>query len=165
MPKIFIFSDTHFNHNFMVDSWIRPKNYNELIKKNWIKYINKEDTVIHLWDVIFARASELWDILNNLPWYKILVKWNHDRQPNNWYLTKWFNFVCDKIELEVSDKKLYLSHKPLDLKEWEYNIHWHLHENTHRDDEFNLTDRHFLYSCELNKYKPKLLSEYKIWDQ
>lgn len=159
--KIFIISDTHFNHDIIKDpsfEW-RPDNYNELIIKNWKKIVWPEDTIIHLWDVIFSRASELHDILAQLPWTKILVKGNHDMNRNSWYLSKWFNFVCDKIELRVNHKNVILTHIPIKLEEWQYNIHWHLHSRKHRDQEFEKiqTDRHILYSCELEKYKPILL--------
>lgn len=159
--KIFIISDTHFNHEAIKneDFENRPDNYNELIIKNWKKLVSEGDTVIHLWDVIFARAWELKDILWQLPWTKILVKGNHDMNRNNWYLWKWFNFVCDKIELRVNHQDVILTHKPVELKEWQFNIHWHLHSWRHRDEEFSdiITDNHILYSCELENYKPLLL--------
>lgn len=158
---IYIISDTHFNHEAIKDFEWRPDNFNELIIKNWKKIVNPEDTIIHLGDVIFSRASELWDILWQLPWYKILVKGNHDMNRNGWYLNKWFNFVCDKIELRVNHKNVILTHKPIKLEIDQYNLHWHLHSNWHRDEEFQLvkTDRHILYSCELEKYKPILIEK------
>lgn len=161
--KLWIISDTHFNHEAITreDFENRPDNHKELIMNNWKKLVSPEDTVIHLWDVIFSRASELSDILGQLPWTKILVKGNHDMNRNNWYLSKWFNFVCDKIELRVNHKDVILTHIPQKLEEWKYNIHWHLHSGKHRDEECEhiLTDRHILYSCELENYKPLLLED------
>lgn len=160
MWKIFIISDTHFNHEKIKSLEWRPDNYNELIKHYWNKLVSPEDTIIHLWDVIFSRASELGNILACLPGTKILVKGNHDMNRNQWYLDKWFNLVCDKIEMRVNHKDAILTHIPIRLEENKYNIHWHLHSR-HRHEEFKdiLTDRHILYSCENENYKPRLLND------
>lgn len=159
--KIWIVSDTHFNHEAIKEYEWRPDNFNEIIIDNLKSVIKQEDTLIHLWDVIFNRQSELENILKEIPWTKILVKWNHDQNKNNWYLSKGFNLVCDKIELRFNHKKVILTHIPIKLLEDEYNLHWHLHSWNHRDEEFDKvkTDRHILYSPERYKYKPILLEE------
>jgi len=156
--KTWIISDTHFNHDVIKRSdfeW-RPDNYNELIRTNWRKLVQPEDTIIHLWDVIFSRAWELKEILSELPWTKILVRGNHDKNKHWWYLDKGFNLVVDKLELNVGDKIVTLTHEPIRVRHNEYNIHWHLHTKGHRDEEYKKvrTWRHILYACELQKYKP-----------
>lgn len=164
--KIWIISDTHFNHQFMIDKKIRPKSYQKKIIDNWKKYISSNDIVIHLWDVIFSRPSELTEILNNLPWYKILVKWNHDKNSDNWYFKKGFNEVHEEyflyIPIKNIIKKVHCTHSPIRTKA-HYNLSWHLHNfkwnNTFRHKEcLYLNNKSRIYSCELENYKPRLIS-------
>jgi calcineurin-like phosphoesterase family protein len=46
--KIWIISDTHFNHNRIIELEERPEDYQELIINNWKKLVKNEDTIIHL---------------------------------------------------------------------------------------------------------------------
>lgn len=167
--KIWIISDTHFNHKFMVDKWIRPDNYQELIINNWRKYVGIYDTVIHLWDVIFSRPSELWGILDSLPGYKILVKGNHDKNADNWYMSQGFNEVHLNYLITLwIDKVIECTHKPIKTTH-DINLSWHLHNykgnNTFRHKEaINLTNKSRVYSAELEDYHPVLL-EYIISEQ
>lgn len=157
--KIWIISDTHFNHEKLIELEWLPTNYQEQIIRNWKKLVAPTDTIIHLWDVIIARQSELELILRELSWTKILIKWNHDWNPNNWYLNKWFSLVLDKMEMTIWKKKLIFTHIPIVVWENEYNIHWHLHGNSHHEElEHILIDRHIL----INWLKPILLNEL-IW--
>lgn len=160
MWRILILADTHFNHEAMKTLEHRPLNYDALIKSNWKKLVKPEDTIIHLGDVILARASELKDILADLPGTKILVKGNHDWHGNNWYLEKWFNFVCDKIEMTINNINVIFTHAPIWLNDWEINIHghWHMSDQT-RYSHDNLSEEWFysLYSPMENNFKPVLL--------
>ena len=95
-----------------------------------------------------------------MPWLKILVKGNHDKRKDNQYIKKWFIEVLDKLELLFLGKELILTHEPIKIEKHFYNIHWRLHLN-HRDKGFIdiLSERHFLYSCEKENYKPILLEQ------
>lgn len=153
---IWITTDTHFNHPKILEYEERPNNYQELIIKNWKKYISKDDIIIHLWDVIFDRQSELTNILQDLPWYKVL-RWNHDKNTIEWYINKWFNFVCDRFDFKFRNKNIIFTHIPI-LVEWDntYNIHWHLHTKSHHLDiqKWLSIDKNILISIENLKYKP-----------
>lgn len=162
--KIWIISDTHFNHQFMINKWIRPDSYQWILLMQWHKYVGRNDTIIHLWDVIFSRPSELWWILNKLPGYKILVKGNHDKNKDNWYLSQWFHEVHEEYFMTFNwDDIIHLTHKPIITKH-AINVSWHLHNykwnNTFRHPEcLNLNYKSRVYSCELENYKPILLIE------
>lgn len=154
---IWIITDTHFNDSKMKQYESRPDNYDSIIIKNWKKYINPKDTVIHLWDVIFDRQSELYWIMKDLPWKKILVRWNHDRKKYNWYIEKWFDFVCDRFDLSYDNKNIIFTHIPIVINTGNtLNIHWHLHSRQHH---LNLQkglslEKNILISLEHSSYKP-----------
>ena len=155
--KIWIISDTHFNHPAIIDFEDRPKDYQAQIIRKWNNNVSDDDIVLHLWDVIFDRPSELEEILSLLKGTKILVRWNHDKRPINFYLRKGFDFAMDSFEFTYWWKDILFTHIPkTKLKEWQINIHWHCHSKWHR--EFNLTSNHLLYSAEIENYMPLLLT-------
>lgn len=160
--RTYIISDTHFNHQFMIDKKIRPEYYDRIIIENWKRKVRSIDTIIHLWDVIFSRPSELTTIMKDLPWYKILILGNHDRNSVNWYLSHWFNEVHSEYFIYLSNKKrIHLTHKPIKT-ELDYNICGHLHDyennNTFRHKEcLNLSSKSRIYSAEIENYMPILL--------
>lgn len=153
-----IVSDSHFNHeNIKTTFEFRPENYEEQICRKIRNNVKPWDTLIHLWDVIFDRPSELdWYLEDMWECTKILVKWNHDKRPDSFYYNKGFNLVVD--ELKIWD--VVLTHIPKrELLEWEINIHWHLHTNSHHINEY--TDepwRYICYSAEKENYMPILLN-------
>lgn len=163
MPKkIWIISDTHFNHQFMIDKWIRPEDYQQQLIDNWKVRVKDWDIVYHLGDVIFSRPSELWWILNELPGYKVLIRGNHDKNKPNWYLSQGFDEVHEEyfLTLDYPLRKIHLTHKPV-LTDADINISWHLHDyknnNTfwhHKEDAINLNEKSRIYSCELDLYRP-----------
>lgn len=160
--KIWIISDTHFNHQFLIDKGIRPANYQELIIERWKELIDKNDIVFHLWDVIFKNNSTLKEILEHLPGYKILITWNHDKNNLKWYISKWFNEAYEDYIIP-GPSPILLTHKP-HLAEWfKYNICWHQHMYIwlqHRwEDTGNITQKTRIYSAEIEKYYPILLED------
>ena len=60
----------------------RWKNHVEKIKKNWLKEISENDTVVltgdHSWGRNLAEAQEDLDFIIKLPGHKILLRGNHD---------------------------------------------------------------------------------------
>lgn len=168
--KYWIISDSHFNHKAIAQYCGRPENYNELIVENLHKAgIEPQDTLIHLGDVIFSKAGTLGDVIKQMPvCKKVLVKGNHDLEKNRWYIKRGFDFVCEFIVI----RRVVLTHVPIDMKShfcfknnWRFNIHGHLHNTPHRlcepeiasfyDEKLN-----FLYSPELENYKPKDFDDY-----
>ena len=159
MNKIFVISDTHFNHQSIIDKFeFRKPDYWEQIIRKINSQLEDWDILIHLWDVIFDKPSQLWDILKEIKpnITKILVRWNHDRNWINFYLNKGFNLVVDEFKINnVLWENIIFSHKPL-IKlplNW-VNIHWHLHTAI-----TNLPKhKYFCYSAENENYMPLLLN-------
>lgn len=120
-PSItWITSDTHFNHDVLVHENLRPPDNKKLILSEWKRLIAKQDTLIHLGDVIFYQYQELKGILDSVPCRKILTRGNHDKKTNGWYQRNGFDFVCDGMRLG----EYYFTHKPEDYL---VNVHGHLH--------------------------------------
>ena len=143
--KIHVISDTHFNHQKLVEFEKRPANFNEIIIRNWNKTVADDDLVIHLGDVILGHDSSLDTILTRCKGRKVLARGNHDHKSIDWYMARGFDFVCDYFVY----KNLAFSHAPLTplplqnnrqksgTENWEarnvdLNIHGHFHRGTHR---------------------------------
>lgn len=162
--KIWIIADSHFNHSEIIEKFeFRPNNFKEQIIRKIRNNVKENDILIHLWDVIFDRPSELWWILDGMgKCTKVLIRWNHDKSWVNFYMNKWFNFVADKIEIEdYMWFNIVFSHIPIKrLKKWRINIHWHLHTNSHHISEYSKNPKNYiLYSAEKENYMPILLNE------
>jgi len=156
--QIFLTTDTHFFHEKIKEYCNRPDDCEEKIIKNWKHYINEKDIVFHLGDVIFGNKIQLTNILKQLPGTKVLIKGNHDRHSDNWYIDAGFVIVCKRIRV----KKFVLSHAPVSLKDRNLiNIHGHFHNNPKKRWEQKmqkiLTKNHYLLSLETTDYKPILL--------
>ena len=96
---------------------------------------------------------------------KILIKGNHDKNSNNWYLRHGFDFVCDMIVID----DVLLSHKPQEIlpEGVTINIHGHFHDTDHRKNEpkyskFLDPNVHKLFALEHTDLKPVKLKDFKI---
>jgi len=174
MKKIWIISDTHFNHDKMVDYCNRPKNFEELIIKN-LEVIKVEDILIHLGDVCFGNDKENNKKLTQLKCKKWLVKGNHDKKSNKWYLENGWDFVCESFSDNYFGKKILFSHCPMPAEKYDLNIHGHFHnalprllrgewkvegeKERNEQDLLNLLNgKHKLVALEETNYKPILLN-------
>lgn len=132
---IYVTSDTHFSHELMLSPDIgRPKNYEEKISKGF-KKLRDDDILIHLGDICIGRDAENHKrYIEPLGCKKILVKGNHDKKSNNWYLNHGWSFVCEAFEMKFNGKRIIFSHEPLPWDgRCDLNIHGHLHNCGHRE--------------------------------
>jgi len=163
--RIWIISDTHFNHSKICEYEDRPTDFKKKVIKNCNYLLSPEDILIHLGDVIFKQSSELTTILSGIPAKrKYLVRGNHDRGSDAWYLNHGFDCVFNYFVIN----NIIFSHRPIDFSSLpmiEYNIHGHFHrrdrsdKNRKKDDYPFYTDKHILFSLEEEDYKPVLLDE------
>ncbi len=156
--KYWIISDTHFNDPAMVHYCGRPENHTDITVKNCRNLIGKDDVLIHLGDVIFQRASELKGYLDQIPGKKWLVRGNHDQRSDSWYLNHGFDFVADYIQIG----NLFFSHQPRFFKhdDVRFVLHGHLHNTSHHNYGMKIPDYNFLFSLEIENYKPVPLDEW-----
>jgi calcineurin-like phosphoesterase family protein len=122
--KIFIISDTHFNHKNIIKYSNRPfetvKKMNEEMIKRWNNKVEKEDLIIHLGDFALGNEGEIKNRLNGTI---ILLPGNHDHQA-----TRKLGFVIINGSLKI--RNLIFSHFPLSKEETPQgfiNIHGHIH--------------------------------------
>lgn len=152
-----VISDTHFEHKSIVEHGYRPENYEEKILSNLWDVSKPNDILIHLGDVSVKNHAH-WTKQLFLAFKgkrKWLVKGNHDDHSYNWYINQGWDFVGERVVLELFKQKILLSHCPVDTTL--INIHGHLHQGTHRMG-YTLKPNHRLISMELRDYKPVLLT-------
>ncbi len=169
--KTFLITDTHFNHAKVIEYCDRPLDFEERILKNCLDMIKEDDTLIHLGDICIGNDKESHaKYIEPIKGTKILVRGNHDKRSDNWYLNHGWDFVCDSFTGTYFGKKVLFSHTPqIDKGDFDLNIHGHLHNKLYRiqydGGEMNmefarrLTDKHKLLSIEYADYKPFLLTD------
>jgi calcineurin-like phosphoesterase family protein len=160
--KYWLISDTHFGHEAMKEYCDRPEGFEKLIFKG-LERIKPDDILIHLGDICIGNDEEWHDKLKEQTCFKkILVKGNHDKKSNSWYLNHGWDFVCDQFKDELYGKKICFSHKPVVWDgEYDANIHGHFHNSDHRRKEPELfaikNGYQKLIAVEYTDYKPVTL--------
>ena len=154
-----IISDTHFGHMNMVKLCNRPLNFNERLVDGWWKTVDYDDTILHLGDlaIFFGPLGDMWaDMAAGLPGNKFLIRGNHDKKESY----KGFEVVPQQI-VEIGYTKILFSHDPIEKKndkDWDINIHGHLHGNVHHSYPYPL-DWHRDVGVDVMGYKPQKLGE------
>lgn len=141
--KIYAISDTHFGHEMLVNHEHRPTGFEYKILKSL--HDGSGDLLIHCGDFCMGE-DEKWvaDYMLNASDFrkKILVRGNHDKKSDAWYISHGFDMVCDQLVATHFGKRVIYSHMPVfrNDKFWEpsfgpvRNIHGHLHGNMHRGE-------------------------------
>ena len=154
--NIYVISDTHFFHDNIIKYCNRPFNSSEgadsVMIRRWNTIVKENDIVIHLGDFALHKDSVAMNrVANELKGTKILVKGNHDRKSNHWYLTNGFSFVCDSFVLD----RILFTHRPVDkIEQWQFNIHGHIHNKDLLKDN---SEKYINVSVEKIGYTPVLL--------
>ena len=165
--KIYIISDTHFNHKNIIDYCNRPFNdieMNNTIIDNWNKTVKKDDVVYHLGDFFLGSKFDLKDIVDKLNGTIYLIRGNHDRLTVKSYEDCGIK-VLKNAPIIIDQYKIMLSHRPLPdnmIKNGYINIHGHIHDKKIEDIyDTNLYDKnkHINVSCDVLKFKPVLLEK------
>lgn len=153
--KVFVISDTHFNHNNIIKYCNRPyksvEEMNEDIIKRWNSVVRKNDVVFHLGDLGMGDFDTLKSIVDRLNGRKALILGNHDIKRNEkFYLNLGFDKVYKDFAILGGIK---LSHYPKTLEATDLkNVYGHIH-NTEPSEEFN-DKRHECVSVEKINYTP-----------
>ncbi len=151
---IYLTTDTHFNHKKILDYCSRPADYEQKLKREFCG-LNQNDTLIHLGDICIGNDEEVHEtIIIPMASKKILVRGNHDKKSNSWYLRNGWDFVCETFYNKYFGVNVLFSHRP---RTWDgyfdVNIHGHLHDLSHRLDEKGGKLNH-LISLEFYGYVP-----------
>ena len=150
-------SDTHFGHHMMIRKGYRSPDSSKRILDN-LSVIGPDDVLIHLGDMSFY-ACEMWHkvFFNAVPCRrKWLIKGNHDRKSNSWYIDQGWDCICDEMTMKLYGFNIVFSHRPLLVNELysrgvdTINVHGHTH-GEHRT--YEKTDQHRLVMME-HEYMP-----------
>lgn len=154
MTNTYVISDTHFNHQMLVDNY-RPftslEEMNNTIINNWNSVVTPEDTVYFLGDFAFQAEPKQWrDHLNgNI----IFIKGNHDSNT----LSR-----ITALEMIWEGHTLLLLHNPSHAT-WfpthDIVIHGHIHKSGGRTFDIKKGTVYANVNLEFHKYKPKLINE------
>jgi len=116
--KIFVISDTHFNHANIIKYCNRPFEsvywMNEKMINNWNAVVRPQDIIIHCGDFAFTShsntkaAAEIAALTNSLNGHKILIKGNHDHKKVRYTECGW-DYECYQ-ELQID--RLIFEHIP-----------------------------------------------------
>ena len=166
--KIYIISDTHFNHTNIIKYCNRPfKDINEMndaIINNWNKIVKKDDIVYHLGDFFLGSKYDLKNIVDKLNGTIYLIRGNHDRLTVKSYEDCGI-IVLKNAPITIDEYKIMLSHRPLSdtmIRDGYINIHGHIHEKKLEniyDNKLFSKNKHINVSCDALNFKPILLNE------
>ena len=166
MNNWWLISDTHFTDVRIAEFCGRPVDH-EVKMVRGLRQIPVDSILIHLGDVGSVNVEEAHIHFLTLPYTRILVRGNHDKKSNTWYLSKGWDFVCEAFEIDAFGKRILFTHKPrtplsmvVDL-----NIHGHFHNTNWRiqDPEFTklkYTKRYLKFAVEETRYQPVKLERF-----
>lgn len=159
MYKIWVTTDFHFNHKKIIKYCNRPVNYEKRILSGLVK-IPKDDILINLGDTCIGQDTLIHkQYIIPLKCKKILVRGNHDKKSNSWYMDNGWDYVFDEVVITLFGKTVLFSHKPrLDMP-FNINIFGHFH-NKPITSKFNykIGSHYKLLSLEEMNYMPILVT-------
>ena len=132
-----ITTDTHFGHDKLMEYLNRPKGFEDLILRRHQNTIKQGDVLIHLGDICIGNDKH-WhaQFMKCLPSVKRwLIRGNHDKKTNHWYLNHGWDFVATTIQMRVYGLDILFSHIPQPDSGYDINIHGHSHNNDHHRHE------------------------------
>ena len=154
---LYVIPDTHLGHENIKKYCNRPDGFEKLIEENWNNEVGEFDTVIHLGDI--AMKSDIGDNyvkrLGKWNGCKILVRGNHDKNPDEFYINAGFTIVVNELAIRINDIKLLFTHRPKFDHDADINIHGHQHNLAVYDD----TRLYLPLSIEHMGYKPLKIDE------
>ena len=138
--KYWVTSDTHFGHYACIDGWgNRGVGFEDKILDSIRRNVKKGDVVINLGDFAWYK-HKMWTTKYREACREAkswLIKGNHDKQSNSWWLDSGFDFVGESFMMERHGKRILFTHKPQPASDfYDINVHGHLHTTGHRDIEY-----------------------------
>lgn len=138
--KIFLTSDTHFDHGNIIKFCDRPfKDVEEMNYKlidNWNKKVPQDGLVFHLGDFAWGGYEGWKKIREQLNGDIILIKGNHDQKNmSSTAEQELFQYVTWQMLIEIEGRKVLLNHFPFlcyagvyrEPKKLVYSLHGHVH--------------------------------------
>jgi calcineurin-like phosphoesterase family protein len=127
--------------------------------------IPETDALICLGDISIGQELKVYEkFIKPLKCKKILVKGNHDRKTNTWYLNHGWDWVCYSFGDNYFGKKILFTHYPKPADDYDLNLHGHLHNNVYKwkhltaENKKFVCEKHLLISFECQNYAPVKLN-------
>jgi len=168
--RIWLLTDTHYNHKNIIEYCNRPKDYEIRFLSSCFRLLNSNDILVHLGDIGIGDDIKVHDkYIRPLSCRKWLIRGNHDKRSNTWYLNNGWDFVAKKVIVDLFGKVIMFSHMPIRTETLvseriDLNIHGHFHNTNFRKHEpelaGRLTDKHMLLAHEYIGYEPILLRRF-----
>lgn len=159
---VYFIADTHFGHSKIIEYEHRPfcsvLEMDRSIIKLWNQSVKPNDIIFILGDLTFHNFEDTKNIVSKLHGKKILIRGNHDKQREAFYLNSGIHKVYD-FPIIYNDFWM-LSHKPMYTNSnMPYaNIFGHVHTDKAYTDYSSQT---FCVSVERIGYKPISFDEIK----
>lgn len=143
MGKIYVTSDTHFNHNkdfiYAARGFSSVEEMNDTIIKNWNSVVTDEDTVYMLGDVVMGEnLEEGLKLVSQLKGKKFLAFGNHDTEARIEAFKR--NGIFEDIQMgyriKYNKKGYVLTHYPTVTANGEDTRVINLYGHTHQTDNF-----------------------------
>ena len=123
---IYVIPDTHLGHENIKKYCNRPDGFEKIVEKNWNEIVSDSDTVIHLGDVAMKIniGDDYVKKLGKWNGRKILIKGNHDKNPDEFYINAGFVIVVNELAIRVNNIKILFTHRPQFNHDSDINIIW-----------------------------------------
>ena len=163
--KLFVTSDTHFNHTNIIKYCNRPfadvGEMNETLIRNWNNVVDDEDFVIHCGDFGLGKMDKLPSLIQRLNGHKILVVGNHDKSAN-WYMDNGFDYACNEplilYDKAINFTYIFSHYPPTSFYPQHYYFYGHIHNNTALDVHSPLNNARCI-CCDRTDFTPLILGD------
>lgn len=153
MPKSFVSSDLHFNHQRIIEFCPKSRGHcktvdemNHEIIKNFNSVISEEDTLYLLGDIGFGDVGSCIELIRQLNGQKVWIHGNHDRKfwvSDQYYANKESMRIIEDtpyktIWYKVDNVKRFVVMFHFPIENWEQqfkgsiHLHGHLHSQNQR---------------------------------
>lgn len=133
--NVFFISDTHFNHQKIIEYCNRPfscvEEMNEALIANWNRTVGPNDHIFHLGDFAMGDVDEWNSILNRLNGKIHLILGNHDLLTISHGCPDKLEEICQQKIIMIGKHQIILNHYPMlcyagaDKNTWQLFGHVH----------------------------------------
>lgn len=159
MGKIFLTSDTHFNHNkdfvYAARGFKTIEEMNEAIIKNWNAVVTDEDTVYLLGDVIMGEDLQAGlRLISKLKGKKYLAYGNHDTDARlkAFKTNRFFEDIQMGYRLKYGKRNFILTHYPTVTANGEDIRTINLYGHTHQNESNFFEERIYMYHVGMDSH-------------
>lgn len=159
-----VISDLHLGHRNIIkyepirkDLGETTEEMDQTLIERWNESTNLSDVVFNLGDFSFHDKPTTHMLMSLMEGSQIFIKGNHDR--NRLGLSEHRKILAYRrkpIRLKINGKVYWFSHEPIEVCNNEFNIHGHLHSQSHRG---SCGVNHSNVSAEMVGFAPKPLHE------